>query len=175
MLLVNVLDMRKNLDGVAAILEKAGRQRPFRVIVVAKERVAPAKALGFFQRLDAAGIQYNWYRDVDDDCLAEQYRSSTVLLFPSYYEGLGLPILEAQQEGVPAISSDVSSCLEANVDPGLCFAPDDVDGMADALVGILDGTRAHRKGEALRRALHEHLQARPDVASVFGLAGTAAA
>lgn len=174
-LLVNVLDARKNLDHVAEVLERAHAVAPFRVIVVARERLAPARALAFFQRLDAAGIAYTWFRDVDDDCLADQYRAATVLLFPSWYEGLGLPILEAQQFGVPAISTDVSSCPEANVNPGLCFAPDDVAGMTDALVGVLSGARPHLRGEALRRALAERLSHRPAVASVFGVAGSIAA
>jgi len=116
----------------------------------------------------AAGIPYAWYRDIDDDFLVEQYRKATVLLFPSYYEGLGLPILEAQQQGVPAISTDLSSCPEVNMNPDLCFAPDDVPGMADALGGILSGARPHLRGERLRQALFDRLATQRDPAAVCG-------
>ena len=55
---------------------------------------------------------------VSDDDLVRLYRGAEVVVFPSLYEGFGLPVLEAMQCGAPAICSDSSSLREVQTDPG---------------------------------------------------------
>ena len=170
-LLVNALDMRKNLRNLPAILAKARKDTEFKVVVVAKERVPKPRVQEFFQALTRANIEFEWHKEIDDALLLEQYRKSTVLLFPSLYEGLGLPILEAQQAGVPAISSNISSCPEINMNVDLSFDPDDIDGMSQALVGILDKSRPCLRGEPLRLALTSHLESLTQPLKMFQHSG----
>jgi glycosyltransferase involved in cell wall biosynthesis len=62
---------------------------------------------------------------VDDDDLPALYSAASLLTFPSFYEGFGLPLLEAMACGVPVISSNASSLPEVVGDSGLLLSPHD--------------------------------------------------
>ncbi len=79
------------------------------------------------------------------------YRGAAAFIFPSRYEGFGLPPLEALACGTPVVGSNVSSIPEVIGDGGLLLPPDDVDGMAEALVKL--ATDADFRAELSRRAL----------------------
>jgi len=64
------------------------------------------------------------------------YNSAEAFLFPSIYEGFGLPVLEAMACGTPVVTADVSSLPEVAGDAGLCLPPEDSEPWADALVSI---------------------------------------
>jgi glycosyltransferase involved in cell wall biosynthesis len=66
--------------------------------------------------------------------LANVVAGATALVFPSIYEGFGLPLLEAMACGVPVISSNASSMPEVVGDTGFLLDPHDVDGMTQAIV-----------------------------------------
>jgi len=168
-LLVNVLDWRKNLKNIEQVLTKAAKHATFKLRVVGKERIDVKDAHKFFSNMVSLGLDVEWHRDVDDDVLASQYAQASVLLFPSIYEGLGLPILEAQEVGVPVVTSNVSSCSEVNMNSTLCFDPNDVAGMADSIVKIIEGNANILTGEALRAALVDFLIPRRQPVELFTL------
>jgi glycosyltransferase involved in cell wall biosynthesis len=89
---------------------------------------------------------------VSDATLAALYRLATVFVFPSLYEGFGLPPLEAMAAGTPVITSNVSSLPEVVGDAALLIDPMDPASIADALARVLcDSTlRADlvRRGQA---------------------------
>ncbi len=60
-----------------------------------------------------------------------------LVVFPSLYEGFGLPILEAMACGVPVACSNTSSMPEVAGDAAMMFDPFDVDAMTDAMLTIL--------------------------------------
>ena len=65
------------------------------------------------------------------------YRMSKAFVFPSRYEGFGIPIIEALTSGVPVVAA-TGSCLEEAGGPASVYvSPDDVEGMAKALQKIL--------------------------------------
>jgi glycosyltransferase involved in cell wall biosynthesis len=66
------------------------------------------------------------------------YRGARAFLFPSRYEGFGLPPLEALACGVPVVGSCVSSLPEVVGDAGILLDPDDVEGMTEALVCLIE-------------------------------------
>jgi glycosyltransferase involved in cell wall biosynthesis len=74
---------------------------------------------------------------VDDDQLIELYRQAALFVFPSRYEGFGLPVLEAMACGCPVISSNASSLPEVAGDAALLVDPADVDGLAKAMQRVL--------------------------------------
>lgn len=168
-LLVNVLDWRKNLKNIELILIKAASRKNFNLRIVGKERIDLGEVHQFFSNMTKFGIDVEWYRDVDDDVLATQYAQASVLLFPSIYEGLGLPILEAQEVGVPVITSNISSCPEVNMNQNLCFDPNDIEGMASAVVDIIDGQASILRGDALRGALSCFLSSKRNPLEAFTL------
>lgn len=65
------------------------------------------------------------------------YSGASVLVFPSIYEGFGLPPLEAMSSGIPIITSNVSSLPEVVGDAGLLFDPFDVIGFAAGIKLVL--------------------------------------
>jgi glycosyltransferase involved in cell wall biosynthesis len=65
------------------------------------------------------------------------YRLADCFVFPSLYEGFGLPVLEAMQRGVPVACSDASSIPEVAGDAALLFDPEDVRAIRDAIERLL--------------------------------------
>jgi glycosyltransferase involved in cell wall biosynthesis len=87
---------------------------------------------------------------VPDDQLAVLYRLASVFVFPSLYEGFGLPPLEAMASGTPVVTSNVSSLPEVVGDAAVLVDPYDVGSIVDGLRLVLtDPARAEqmrRKG-----------------------------
>jgi glycosyltransferase involved in cell wall biosynthesis len=70
---------------------------------------------------------------VDDSTLAGLYKRAVGLVFPSRYEGFGIPVLEAFACGCPAIISNTSSLPEVGGDAAAYFDPDDMRSIRDAI------------------------------------------
>jgi glycosyltransferase involved in cell wall biosynthesis len=91
---------------------------------------------------------------VPDSTLAVLYRLAGVFVFPSLYEGFGLPPLEAMASGTPVITSNVSSLPEVVGDAALLIDPYEPEAIADAMHRVLtDGTlREDLRRKGLARA-----------------------
>ncbi|MGH9315070.1 MAG: glycosyltransferase family 4 protein [Vicinamibacterales bacterium] len=74
---------------------------------------------------------------VPDETLAVLYRLADVFVFPSLYEGFGLPPLEAMASGTPVVTSNVSSLPEVVGDAALLVDPRDPDAIAGAVRMLL--------------------------------------
>ncbi|MDZ7295973.1 MAG: glycosyltransferase family 4 protein, partial [candidate division KSB1 bacterium] len=75
---------------------------------------------------------------VDDDDLPALYRNAALFVFPSLYEGFGLPVLEAMACGVPVVCSNASSLPEVAGYAALLVDPLDTDGLAAAMARVLE-------------------------------------
>jgi glycosyltransferase involved in cell wall biosynthesis len=82
---------------------------------------------------------------VTDRQLAACYRGSAVFVFPSLYEGFGLPAIEAMAHGVPMACSDAGSLPEVCGDAAVLFDPRSVESMADAVDRILVDTELRQR------------------------------
>jgi glycosyltransferase involved in cell wall biosynthesis len=93
---------------------------------------------------------------VPDRTLAILYRLATVFVFPSLYEGFGLPPLEAMASGTPVITSNVSSLPEVVGDAALLIDPHDSDAIADAMQRVLSDPALQKamRERGLARAAH---------------------
>lgn len=69
----------------------------------------------------------------DHETLVALYTRCHAMIFPSYSEGFGWPVIEAQACGAPVIASDVQPMPEVSGGAALHVAPDDADGFAEAL------------------------------------------
>lgn len=81
---------------------------------------------------------------LSDACLQASYRDSLALVYPSLYEGFGLPVLEAMAVGAPVIASGVSSLPEVAGNAALLVDPLDLDALAGAMSSVVgdEGLRA---------------------------------
>lgn len=75
---------------------------------------------------------------VDDNVLAYLYSKAQALVFPSLYEGFGIPILEAFTCGCPALLSNRSSLPEVGGDAALYFDPESVPSLVERLAEVIE-------------------------------------
>ena len=91
---------------------------------------------------------------VSENDLRHLYRSATALVYPSLYEGFGLPLLEGMASGTPIIAARTSSIPEVVGDAGLLLDARDVGAWSEAIVLVVNdaGTRSRMIAAGLRRA-----------------------
>ena len=82
------------------------------------------------------------------------YNAASLFVLPSFYEGFGLPPLEAMACGTPVIVSKVSSLPEVVGDAGLLVEPEDVEGLTVAMWRVLTDEKVRRemRAKGLKRA-----------------------
>lgn len=91
---------------------------------------------------------------VSDEELGGWYSGADLFCFPSYYEGFGLPSVEAMRCGTPVLASNTSSFPDVVGDAGVLLSPHDVDAWAETIRALLgDASRlAEMRQMGLRRA-----------------------
>ncbi|MFA5124316.1 MAG: glycosyltransferase family 1 protein [Patescibacteria group bacterium] len=126
LLFVSSLEPRKNLLGVLKALEKI----PETQLVIAGaggwKNQKELKAIKSNERIKMIG----YVPEADKPAL---YRLARALVYPSFYEGFGLPILEAMASGCPVIAGNNSSQGEVLADCGLLVDPYDINSITEAM------------------------------------------
>jgi glycosyltransferase involved in cell wall biosynthesis len=91
---------------------------------------------------------------VRDEDLPVLYNCADVFVYPSLYEGFGLPPLEAMACGIPVITSNTSSLPEVVGDAGIMVVPDDVNSLCEAMYNVLTNNelRQHLSNKGLERS-----------------------
>jgi glycosyltransferase involved in cell wall biosynthesis len=126
----------KNIDGLLRAFRLLATEEPVQLVLVGHEpeRGQPLRelvvALELTDRVVFAG-----YRSDDD--VARLFDGATGFVFPSFYEGFGIPVLEAMEAGVPVVCSNAASLPEVAGDAALLFDPADLRAMAFALHVVL--------------------------------------
>jgi len=96
------------------------------------------------QALNRHGIRYTPFSGLSDEEMASQYTGADLVLFPSTFEGFGLPIVEGQKAGRPVITSDLSPMKET-AGAGACLAdPYDIAAIRQAVMRVI-GDAAYRE------------------------------
>ncbi|HLI07950.1 MAG TPA: glycosyltransferase family 1 protein [Ktedonobacteraceae bacterium] len=97
---------------------------------------------------------------VADEEQALWYHAASAFVYPSLYEGFGLPVTEALASGTPVVTSNVSSMPEAGAGLALCVEPHDVQAMAEALHQALTDQDYRQKCRAMASRIAERFSAR---------------
>jgi len=120
----------------------------------------------FQHHLEALGIAKDVIMTgyVSDDELIWLYRNCYANLYPSLFEGFGLPVLEGMQFGAPALVSNTTSLPEVAGDAALLLAPEDIDGWAAVMLRLAQNKdeRAALQGMAIRQAARFNWQTSAD-------------
>lgn len=111
LLTVGSITARKNLMGVIRALELLPESSRLPLVVVGRGGRYRAKVQAFIQKNRLENLVH--FIDVSFDDLPAVYQKASAFLYPSFYEGFGIPILEALFSKTPVITSNLSSLPEA--------------------------------------------------------------
>jgi glycosyltransferase involved in cell wall biosynthesis len=92
---------------------------------------------------------------VTEPDLPAYYNAADLFVFPSLYEGFGLPPLEAMACGCPVITSDATSLPEVIGDAGILINPHDEEGFTGAMAGLLTDTGGSERGSLVAKGLEQ--------------------
>ncbi len=138
-LCLNTIEPRKNMRSVIrafAELVRQGEIKGCNLVIVGAEGWKREMALDGQETAAELVGRLFFTGPVDDLDLAPLYSGAVGFVYPSHYEGFGLPVLEAMQCGTPVISSATSSLPEVVGDAGLLVDPTDLDALAAAMLRL---------------------------------------
>lgn len=125
---------RKNIPGL--LRTTAVLKRTYPDILLIRVGKARNKTLELIKSLDLTdNIRYVTANSEED--LVRLYNAADVFAFPSFYEGFGLPVLEAMACGTPVVASNRTSIPELVGDAGVLVDPEDVRGFSEAIKRVL--------------------------------------
>lgn len=149
-LAVSSLDPRKNFKGLIQAFQQANFQDTKLVIVGAAHKVFADTGLKEMIENDSS-IIFTGY--ISDEQLVNLYQQALFFAYPSYFEGFGIPPLEAMACGCPTLVSDTTSLPEVCGDASVYVDPYDISSIRDGLVKLYSD-------ESLRKTLVEKGRAR---------------
>ncbi len=134
----------KNFDGVLRAYAQTPQLRDHTRIVCFGGGVFSAEEI---QRIRSFGLNLQQVRQVGggDDVLALLYRQAMAMVYPSLYEGFGIPPLEAMAFDCPVICSNTSSIPEVVGDAGVYFNPSDCESIANAILAVAESSSLRAK------------------------------
>lgn len=121
---VGTLQPRKNIQMLIRAFKPIALRSNYKLVIAGGKGWLYQQLLPEAQRQDLAD-RVHFIGFVDDADLPALYSAARVFVFPSIYEGFGLPILEAMACGTPVIASDASSLPEVTGEAGILLRPDD--------------------------------------------------
>ena len=148
-LTVGTLEPRKNLilaiDAYAGLPEAVRKSTPL-VIAGMKGWLIEQVEARIRKHEDRGEVR--WLGYVPAEILPMLYSGARMLVYPSFYEGFGLPVLEAMASGIPVITSDQASLPEVAGDAGIMVDPRDGDALRDAMQRLIeDEAEARRRSD----------------------------
>lgn len=131
-LFLGTLQPRKNLIALLRAWSKLDASERLPLVVVGSQGWMYEPIYDEARSLGVAGeVVFKGFAEPSD--LARWYSAATIFVYPSLYEGFGLPVLEAMSCGTPVITSNVSSLPEVAGDAALLVDPKEVGDLSDAI------------------------------------------
>lgn len=137
LLYLGAVNGRKNIPRLLMAFAQVHPRHPGLTLVIAGSRQWGATPIDVTRRRLELGDRVHFPGYVDDADLPALYSGAEAFVFPSLYEGFGLPVLEAMACGTPTITSRTSSIPEVAGDAAILVDPLDVDAIAEAMERVL--------------------------------------
>lgn len=142
-LFVGAIEPKKNLELLLKAFQVCQKKRPELHLVIAGKRAWKFESI--FTLVETLNIKgkTRFLDFVPYEDLPGLYSAAKIFVFPSRYEGFGLPPLEAMKCGTPVITSNVSSLPEIVGKEGLMVSPDDHIQLAESILKISSDPEFH--------------------------------
>jgi glycosyltransferase involved in cell wall biosynthesis len=148
---LGTLEPRKNVERLIEAFRQVRRQRSGvpQLVLAGKLGWRSESILDAIRSAQRDGVIHAGYLPREEAVLL--LRGARANLYPSLYEGFGLPVLEAMAAGTPVVTSNVSALPEVAGDTALLVDPYDPESIALAICSLLDdGPQARARAEAAR-------------------------
>lgn len=122
----------KNLTTAISALKLLGSRAPAFIVV----GILPSAVFGTPLDITDNNVIFTGY--LEDDEIVALYKGAIALLFPSLYEGFGVPPLEAMVLGCPVLASDIPPVREVCADAAIYFDPKIPGELAQALLSVME-------------------------------------
>lgn len=155
---VGSIEARKNV--LLAVKALGCLLDSFRMVIVGKHTKYTDEVIAYVKK-NGLEDRVQILHGIPDDDLPVIYHLAKVFVYPSRYEGFGIPIIEAIQTGLPVVAC-TGSCLEEAGGPDCLYvSPDDVEGMANAIKQAITekDVRVPRAQEYIKRFENSNLAA----------------
>ena len=136
---VGTIQPRKSLPTLIKALAKLERPE-IELVLVGGRGWAFEEVYDLVEELDLEDqVRFTGY--VSDEDLPLWYNAATLLVFPSVYEGFGLPVAEAMACGTPVIAAETSAIPESAGEAAMLFNAQDANGLSNHMATVLDDPR----------------------------------
>lgn len=130
---------RKNLLNICKAVQLLEKDAEVNLVVIGKGSGKYKTEIDNFILKNNLSSKITFLTDVNSADLPAIYSLSEALIYPSYFEGFGIPVLEALSVGVPVITSSVSCLPEAGGDAALYVNPDKPEEIANCILKVQKG------------------------------------
>lgn len=149
------LEPRKNLAGLLRAVARLRERYPgLKLVLFGRAAITPEREYEFERTVRGLelGDVIEQTGFIEDEDLRRLYSGSDIFVFPSLYEGFGLPVVEAMASGACVVARNASAMADVVGDAGVLVETRNAEVLADAISSLLDDPhRRRRLGESARR------------------------
>lgn len=139
MLYVGSVNSRKNLLGIVKAMELLPKDFDLPLYIVGEGREYKTQVQTYIAEHGMEG-RFKWLGGLTPNELHQLYTNAQLFIYPSFYEGFGLPVVEAMLSGCPVVTSNVSCLPEAAGPYSLLASPSDPEDIKDKMQKALEDT-----------------------------------